>query len=128
MRQLIKDEYAQRVAPWTGKRIPQMKLQKEVEPTTWAKQMIGSFQHAIDMRKEHSLQRIRNREEKKKIETKGKWFDKIWSCMGYTIIILIVLGIAGPIVVTNFIKSQVQQGSWGEGTWDEQQIINEVDS
>mmetsp|Transcript_5538 Transcript_5538/g.8706 ORF Transcript_5538/g.8706 Transcript_5538/m.8706 type:complete len:129 (-) Transcript_5538:47-433(-) len=90
-----------------------MKIQ---EGLTYTKQLMGALKHTLTKRKEHIMSRLTKTVEKKKEADQkkmlGGWLDFFWSCLGYTVMALIILSIAVPLFIINYVRTNVHSGEW----------------
>lgn len=98
------------------KRTLSFKIAKELEKTSWGKQLLGAFTQALKTRRGHLIERTKKQIERQEKRNKQLMFggklQSAWTYLTYLVMILAVLSIALPILTFNYIKSQVMNGDW----------------
>ena len=101
---------------------------KEQEKLTFTKQLYGSYKYTMKIRTKGILGRVRRQVEKDKEENKkkmlGGWLGSIWSCLGYTVLALVMFVIVVPFFLLTYVRNQVAIGEFGHVPMNITQDIN----
>ena len=81
--------------------------------------MIGSYKYALEMRKDGHIGLIKrsHEREKERAARRGKavnFFRKLGKLIGWTVVIIIILSMVGPMIAMNYIRSAIRSGEWGK--------------
>ena len=88
---------------------------KELAPSSFVRQLLGSYKHVLDTRKVNILEDMKRvQEREKRIEqfqyTKLK---KLYQYTIYFMIGCILLGVFGQSMAVGFVRYQITKGNWG---------------
>jgi len=86
--------------------------------TSWGKKTAGAFKHTLVIRKESVLERMKRDQEveatrvKSAAERAKNFWASLYSWMGYLLIFVIGLGMAGPPIVISLVRNEIGKGEW----------------